>query len=158
MKVVLVNTPCNHDGALSDTWYQPLGLAHIATFLEENGIDVEIADGVVLGLQRTLDRCSGDIVGIGFNCFNIGDMEAVAEKAKSQSTFTVLGGHAASAMADLLLAQNPNIDAVVVGDGEWAMLGLVAMGFHSLGDFNLQMPGTTWLLAGIIGLGLAEVE
>ncbi|MBN1557097.1 MAG: O-antigen ligase family protein [Lentisphaerae bacterium] len=42
--------------------------------------------------------------------------------------------------------------AVVLG----ALLALAAMGFHSLGDFNLQVPGITWLLGALLGLGLAE--
>lgn len=33
-----------------------------------------------------------------------------------------------------------------------AILALTAMTFHSLGDFNLQMPATTWMLAAIIVL------
>ena len=37
-------------------------------------------------------------------------------------------------------------------------LALVAMTFHSLGDFNLQMPATTWLLAALMTLGLVEAE
>lgn len=35
-----------------------------------------------------------------------------------------------------------------------AGLAVGAMIFHSLGDFNLQMPGTVWLLAAIVGIGL----
>jgi hypothetical protein len=34
-------------------------------------------------------------------------------------------------------------------------LAFAAMAFHSLGDFNLQMPATTWLLAGLTALALA---
>ncbi len=46
-------------------------------------------------------------------------------------------------------------------DGRFALvlcgwLALAAMGFHSLGDFNLQMPGTVWMLALLLGLGMAE--
>ena len=33
-------------------------------------------------------------------------------------------------------------------------LALGAMAFHSLGDFNLQMPGTVWMLAILVGLGI----
>ncbi len=33
-------------------------------------------------------------------------------------------------------------------------LSFGAMAFHSLGDFNLQMPGTVWMLAVLIGLGI----
>jgi O-antigen ligase len=44
------------------------------------------------------------------------------------------------------------------GDGGYAWvlcawLALAAMGFHSLGDFNLQMPGTVWMLALLLGMG-----
>lgn len=39
-----------------------------------------------------------------------------------------------------------------------ALLALVAMAFHSLGDFNLQMPATTWLLAALLALPLGEPE
>lgn len=35
-----------------------------------------------------------------------------------------------------------------------ALLALVCMSFHSLGDFNLQMPATTWILAAIIAIPL----
>ncbi len=47
------------------------------------------------------------------------------------------------------------------GDGRFALvlcgwLALAAMAFHSLGDFNLQMPGTVWMLALLLGLGMAE--
>ncbi|HAS83148.1 MAG TPA: hypothetical protein DCS43_10875 [Verrucomicrobia bacterium] len=35
-----------------------------------------------------------------------------------------------------------------------AWLALAAMTFHSLGDFNLQMPGTTWILAALLGCGV----
>jgi hypothetical protein len=31
------------------------------------------------------------------------------------------------------------------------------MAFHSLGDFNLQMPATTWILAAIISVTVAVI-
>jgi hypothetical protein len=36
-------------------------------------------------------------------------------------------------------------------------LALVAMAFHSLGDFNLQMPATTWLLAALVAMAIARI-
>ena len=36
-----------------------------------------------------------------------------------------------------------------------ALLVVVAMGFHSLGDFNLQMPATTWMVVAIVAIPLA---
>jgi O-antigen ligase len=37
-----------------------------------------------------------------------------------------------------------------------ALLAMVAMGFHSLGDFNLQMPATTWIFGCMLALPLGE--
>ena len=37
-----------------------------------------------------------------------------------------------------------------------ALLCVVAMSFHSLGDFNLQMPATGWLLGTVLALALAR--
>lgn len=38
-----------------------------------------------------------------------------------------------------------------------ALFAAVALAFHSLGDFNLQMPATTWLLAALTAVPLAHV-
>ncbi|MFC1497313.1 O-antigen ligase family protein [Verrucomicrobiota bacterium] len=35
------------------------------------------------------------------------------------------------------------------------IFAFVCMGFHSLGDFNLQMPATVWLLAAILSVAIA---
>ena len=37
-----------------------------------------------------------------------------------------------------------------------AILAIVAMSFHSLGDFNLQMPATTWIFGAMLALPLGE--
>ncbi len=47
-------------------------------------------------------------------------------------------------------AEGPFSFAVMLGGG----LSFVAMSFHSLGDFNLQMPATVWLFAAILTLSL----
>jgi O-antigen ligase len=38
-----------------------------------------------------------------------------------------------------------------------ALFAYLALAFHSLGDFNLQMPATVWMLAAILALGLRTV-
>jgi O-antigen ligase len=50
------------------------------------------------------------------------------------------------------------------GDGssrDWpilaGLLAAAAMAGHSIGDFNLQIPATTWVLAALVGLALARV-
>jgi len=37
------------------------------------------------------------------------------------------------------------------------VLACVCMGFHSLGDFNLQIPATAWLLAAILAAPIAHM-
>lgn len=44
--------------------------------------------------------------------------------------------------------------AVVLG----SLLAVACMAFHSLGDFNLQMPATVWLLATIVALALGVIR
>lgn len=43
--------------------------------------------------------------------------------------------------------------AIVLG----GLLAWICMSFHSLGDFNLQMPATVWLLAAILAIPVAYV-
>jgi O-antigen ligase len=38
------------------------------------------------------------------------------------------------------------------------ILCLVCMAFHSLGDFNLQMPATTWLLSAVVAIPFAWIQ
>ena len=38
-----------------------------------------------------------------------------------------------------------------------ALLAIVALAFHSLGDFNLQMPATVWMLAAIVATPVAHL-
>jgi O-antigen ligase len=46
------------------------------------------------------------------------------------------------------------VDVLTFSVGVSGCLALVALGFHSLGDFNLQMPGTVWMLAVILAIPL----
>ena len=38
------------------------------------------------------------------------------------------------------------------------LLAALAMAIHSLGDFNLQLPGTTWLMGILAGLAVATAR
>jgi O-antigen ligase len=44
-------------------------------------------------------------------------------------------------------------DAMLLG----GFLAMIAMSFHSLGDFNLQIPGVNWLFGAIIALSLGTI-
>jgi O-antigen ligase len=64
-------------------------------------------------------------------------------------------GRARRVWVEHRLGESPGPDFGIMLAG---FLALIAMGFHSLGDFNLQMPATTWLLAALVTLGLVEGE
>ncbi|MDA0989297.1 MAG: O-antigen ligase family protein [Verrucomicrobia bacterium] len=56
---------------------------------------------------------------------------------------------------------DPSSGATTAGTGERvperalaALLVIAALAFHSMGDFNLQMPATTWMVAVVISLAL----
>ena len=49
-----------------------------------------------------------------------------------------------------------------MGEGRYplalgGLLSFVGMAVHSLGDFNLQMPATAWLLGAIIAVSVGEI-
>ncbi len=51
-------------------------------------------------------------------------------------------------------AENDWADAIVLG----VFLALVAITFHSLGDFNLQIPALAWVMASLTALGFAAMQ
>ncbi|MBM4143648.1 MAG: hypothetical protein FJ225_08680 [Lentisphaerae bacterium] len=53
---------------------------------------------------------------------------------------------------DLGREAEPVSHAIALG----ALLSLIALAFHSLGDFNLKLPATTWLFGAILALGVVE--
>ena len=79
MKTILASSPIHDKKALKDIWYEPLNLIYIATFLAENGYEVEIIDGNLHSRELSLDSCNADIVGLTFNSFNIPEMEVIAQ-------------------------------------------------------------------------------
>ncbi len=48
---------------------------------------------------------------------------------------------------------SPWMNSVLISS---AIMALIAMTFHSLGDFNLQMPATTWMLSALLCFPLHE--
>jgi len=77
--------------------------------------------------------------------------------------FTVFGLLTASvsSAARRRQADSSPSDRVEFAHAIGAVLAVAAMTFHSLGDFNLQMPATVWILAAMVAVplaGTADVE
>jgi radical SAM superfamily enzyme YgiQ (UPF0313 family) len=110
----------------------PLGLAYVAAALEKSGFSVEIYDNYLLGqpietVKEEIRKRQPEIVGITCSSLTYSRCVEMAKAAKEACTSckVVVGGPHASYMPETLL-QHSEIDFVVVGEGEAAMVQLAA--------------------------------
>ena len=108
----------------------PLGLAYVAASLEKAGFQVEILDNYLLKkpiseIKELVQRLNPEIVGItcGSATYRRCVETAKAVKETLPSCKVVVGGWHPSYMPDSML-QHPEIDYVVMGEGEHAMVEL----------------------------------
>ncbi len=126
----------------------PLGLAYLAAVLEKNRHKVQIIDAFVYGIEaHQITKSfafSPDLVGISTNIIShkAGVECAACIKGAYPGLPVVFGGPHSSSLAESVLARNPSIDAVVIGEGEYSLLGLV----QTLGESRAfsKLPGVAW--------------
>jgi radical SAM superfamily enzyme YgiQ (UPF0313 family) len=120
---------------IKSPWYlgkrvPPLGLAYVAAALEKAGFQVEILDNYLLNhqidyIKREIKRLSPEIVGI--TCGSVTYQRCIetakAVKEVIPSCKVVVGGPHPSYMPESML-QHPEIDYVVLGEGERAIVEL----------------------------------
>ena len=115
-------------GLRDEKWYLPLGLLSIATYLKHNGFpEISVLDADHDSLDLIITRLQTErpsLVGINFNVFNTQLLDDVVYAAKSIDAYVVVGGQAATPIPKRILLSNPNIDAVVLNDGEAPMLDI----------------------------------
>ena len=116
-------------------WYQgkrlpPLGLSYVAGALEKAGFQVEMLDNYMLGkpmdeVKQLVSQENPEIVGItcGSATYRPCLETARAVKEVLPSCKVVVGGWHASYLPDTLL-DKPDVDFVVMGEGERAMVEL----------------------------------
>lgn len=130
MKVLLVKAPYSDVYKGLDniaTNQAPLGLVYIAAVLREAGHDVNLIDpenqDMTYEVMASLvQKENPDIVGITSVTSNFGNAIKVAETVKrSGNSLVVLGGVHATSLPDEILEKHPEIDLVVVGEGEITM-------------------------------------
>lgn len=122
MKVLLIKAA---------TTYPPIGLAYLAAVLQQHGTEVEILDYVVEGytperLKQELPEKLPDLVGINCLSFNVSPSFELARMVKEvlPDVPVVFGG--AHASADPIgTVRHPEVDFVVVGEGEETLVELV---------------------------------
>ncbi|MFH1454659.1 MAG: radical SAM protein [Armatimonadota bacterium] len=105
------------------------GLAYIGAYIKENSAhEVDLIDLRELRnwehFRSELNKRKSDIVGIYSSTVNYDDVLNCAAIAKEQGKVVVAGGPHATIFPDELL-QSGNIDHVVIGEGEKALLGIL---------------------------------
>jgi radical SAM superfamily enzyme YgiQ (UPF0313 family) len=104
-----------------------LGLLSIASYLDGNAVSVKIIDLVGQSndlelLRQTVARESPRFVGIScISCFAYPKLKEYARLIKSldDSIFVIAGGQHLSGIPALVLAEAPDVDCVVKGEGEY---------------------------------------
>jgi len=150
MKVTLINPPGGYYAARWDESTLPsLGLGYLAAYLEKNGVHCEILDAHALRMkvsdvQRYLWESRPDVVGVTFTTENrfIGFDTIRAAKAALPDALVIAGGPHVSAAAEDTLRHLPELDLIVRGEGEQALLQLVR---RIEGDAGLEdAPGVSY--------------
>lgn len=109
--------------------YFPLGLGYIAAVLIQNGFEVKLLDPEAQDLssediKKICLEWSPSLVGISSATPNFSNAAALAKDIKSinKNITVAIGGIHASSLPDYVLKKSPEIDCVVIGEGEYAML------------------------------------
>ena len=135
----------------------PLGLAYVAAMLEKSGFNVEVYDNYLLErpieeVKSELKRQSPEIVGITCSSLSYERCVEMAKAVKETCPFchVVVGGPHASYMPQTLL-EHPEINYVVVGEGEQAMVKLASSILRGEGaEAAASVPGVACKIKGEI--------
>ncbi|UCG53881.1 MAG: cobalamin-dependent protein [Dehalococcoidia bacterium] len=134
MKIVFVNPPYIHFEGIRESGGHgaPLNLAYLAAYLRQHiSCQVSILDAEILGLsylgiEEKLREMLPDIVGMTSPTPAMNHVAKIAEIAKkiNRGCIVIVGGPHPSGLPEQT-AQIPNIDFVVIGEGELTLLELV---------------------------------
>lgn len=124
MKVVLI-----HPAGNKSLKVPPLGLAYIASLLKKNSTETRIVDLNVekIDLNKYLGKEKPNIVGISSILTNASQAFKIAKQTKNllPKSFVVMGGPYASMMGKSLVSKHLEVDATLVGEGEFTFPELV---------------------------------
>jgi len=145
LRVLLINPPIKTQmaGIIFTNMCEPLGLLYIAAVLEKNGVKVKVIDGIAERLSH--EDLEGKIAGFKPDVVGVASMMAetyrdaaetvkIARRAVPEAKI-VIGGHNASFVAGKIIENLPDVDYVVVGEGEYTFLEL-AQALENGGDVS----------------------
>jgi radical SAM superfamily enzyme YgiQ (UPF0313 family) len=129
MRVLLINPYY----PISETPSPPLGLAYLAAALETTGIEVKILDFVVYpyrrdGLESFLKRFKPHIVGATAVTMTFDHAQGIIKDVKTinPDILTVMGGPHVTFCASQTLHAIPELDIIVLGEGEETLVDLTS--------------------------------
>jgi radical SAM superfamily enzyme YgiQ (UPF0313 family) len=135
MKIQLVH--CSNDSKYQnlkrgyDSFPPPIGLVVLSSYLKRKlntkTINVEIFDGNVSDIQTIKNKLKGDYIGFSdwFTNHENSLLLAKAAKQRNPNAIIIFGGPNASNLGKRLLYNHKEIDYVVYGDGEEALLNII---------------------------------
>ncbi|MBW2093018.1 MAG: cobalamin-dependent protein, partial [Deltaproteobacteria bacterium] len=128
MRVLLVNPHY----PITETPSPPLSLALLAAVLDRAGVQVEVLDFVVFPysqsvLQSRLEEFLPDVVGLTSVTMNFNEAERVLKDTKrlNPDIFTIMGGPHVTFCAEETMMAVPELDCIVLGEGEKSIVELV---------------------------------
>jgi radical SAM superfamily enzyme YgiQ (UPF0313 family) len=135
LKIQLIHSPNDFKYENLKTGYDsyppPVGLSIIASYLKRhiniNEVKIEIFDGNVSSFQTIKENLNGDFIGFSDWFINHENSVALAKFAKynNPKAIIIFGGPNASNLGKKILQNHNEIDYVVYGDGEEAMLNII---------------------------------
>jgi radical SAM superfamily enzyme YgiQ (UPF0313 family) len=127
-KLILVNPPILK-GSFRHQLYLPMGLAYLASFLEEKGHEVKVIDCQALDidhqkLKSEIGSFEPNIVGVTSIAplTRSAFLAAKAAKEALPDVTVILGGPHATFMDEQIIAEEAAVDFVVRGEGELTLL------------------------------------
>lgn len=108
----------------------PIGLMYLAAIVEKEGHNVKIIDNFLekntqIKLSKRILAFNPDIVGISVACTNYFEALKIANLTKNLTdALVILGGPHATIRAKKFI-QYPDIDVVVLGEGEYTLLEII---------------------------------
>lgn len=131
MKIVLINpNPLPESPWYSKQPVPPIGLMYIAAVLEKEGYEVKIIDAYLerlsqIELSKRIIKQDPNVVGITTDSCNFQESLRVAKTVKTVSNAVVVMGGPHVTVRPKEVIQYPEVDVVVIREGEYTMLDIV---------------------------------
>lgn len=144
MKVGLVFAKIDFLRKMENIGNEHIGLGYIANNLKKNGIDYKIIDEHLFDLNiqdviKAICKENFDVLGFSILYSNFEESITIinAIKKYNNNIFIYVGGQHVSFCAEDILAENENIDAVLLGEGEFSTVEMVQALEKNIGFDNI---------------------